>query len=104
MYESLPKLVVFPTIVKLTYAEFYLLQNLFPQVIFFAIVQGSMSSLKAYTEEVKVNIDIEKSYPSSRTHLGSSPYKTRGNNVESYSRFLITVKIKDRKSVSHCVL
>ena len=56
MYESLPKLVVFPTIVKLTYAEFYLLQNLFPQVIFFAIVQGSMSSLKAYTEEVKVNI------------------------------------------------
>ena len=41
---------------KLTYAEFYLLQNLFPQVIFFAIVQGSMSSLKAYTEEVKVNI------------------------------------------------
>ena len=56
MYESLPKLVVFPTIVKLNYAEFYLLQNLFPQVIFFAIVQGSMSSLKAYTEEVKVNI------------------------------------------------
>ena len=56
MYESLPNLVVFPTIVKLTYAEFYLLQNLFPQVIFFAIVQGSMSSLKAYTEEVKVNI------------------------------------------------
>ena len=56
MYESLPKLVVFPTIVKLTYAEFYLLQNLFPHVIFFAIVQGSMSSLKAYTEEVKVNI------------------------------------------------
>ena len=35
VYESLPKLVVFPTIVKLTYAEFYLLQNLFPQVIFF---------------------------------------------------------------------
>ena len=54
--NPIPKLVVFPTIVKLTYAEFYLLQNLFPQVIFFAIVQGSMSSLKAYTEEVKVNI------------------------------------------------
>ena len=58
MYESLPKLVVFPTIVKLTYAEFYLLQNLFPQVIFFAIVQGSMSSLKAYTEEVKVTLAL----------------------------------------------
>ena len=56
MYESLPKLVVFPTTVKLTYAEFFLLHNLFSQVIFFAIVQGSMSSPKAYTEEVKVNI------------------------------------------------